>query len=283
MRFTEQAEPEVRMKAFASDQAPGDNEWPDAWALVEVEPQGWMCTLPLHELVDLIRERATDVQLRGLSYAWIGQHLAIELGPASVVASAEEWLSLCRRLLDAAGSTQGLYELPGTQPWSGPTVEVAIGAIALNGEQQQLSPTAELAALGRFGEDEFVELFGMGWNRAEASGDQEFLSSSHGPLYLWGTPPQLGAALDYDSGALAIGIPRGSWGGHQLRYELDSPIPVTRTMSDEEIDDVLRGHLRRRRRSFGWCRYCGEQVAPEHRYEPGVCHGCARSRFGVVY
>lgn len=142
------------MKAFATEPPSLDNEWPDAWALVEVDPTHWMCTLPVHELVELIRTKASDAHLRDLPYAWLGRDLAIEFGPARVVGTADDWLSLCRRLLDSAESTAAVSELPGTRPWSGPTSEVATRSIAVGDSEQphHRSPVALLAAAGGFDE-----------------------------------------------------------------------------------------------------------------------------------
>lgn len=286
MEFTEQPEVRVQMKAFATAPPTAGNEWPDAWGLVEVGPPRWMCTLPVHELVGLVRGGVPDVDLRRLPYQWLGADLVIQFGPACVIGSADDWLSLCRRLLDSAESTEGVYELPGTQPWSGPTLEVAVRSIAVGDseEPEHRSPVAQLAAAGGFDEREFVELFGADWAPSAKAHNQDEISILDERLFLWGTPPQLGAVVAHDGNYLEIGIPRGSWPGPgELRYRIDDPTPISREVPDEEIRDAVQDHLRRRRRSFGWCRYCGERVAPEQRFEPGVCYGCASTWFGVVY
>jgi len=50
-----------------------------------------------------------------------------------------------------------------------------------------------------------------------------------------------------------------------------------------ELEGWIAAALRARQEQFAACRYCGERVAPEHRYDDETCQGCASSQMGVVY
>ncbi len=49
------------------------------------------------------------------------------------------------------------------------------------------------------------------------------------------------------------------------------------------IANVVMEAMRKRRSEFHKCRYCGELVPVEHRYDGNTCHGCASKHLGVVY
>ena len=287
MHFTEQPDLQVRMKTYVSRFARADDEWPQAWTHVEVEHSQWSCTVPVHELVHIVLTRSADYDLRRLPHQWQGEEFTLELGPAALTGTAKDWLTLCRRLIDAAESAEGVYELPDTRPWPGERFPVFLQGIVVAGEALQftptLSPVNRLALAGGFALREFVGLFGAGWVEWESvHTDDAFRFDDD--LFLWGSPAQLGATADVVERRLKIGIPRATWSGPaHLGYELTEPTPISRDLSDEQIRGIVGPLLTRRRRSFTWCRYCGDRLAPEHRFKPSVCYGCATEWFGVIY
>jgi hypothetical protein len=68
MQFTEQPSIQIRMKTYVSRFASDDDEWPQAWALAEVEPSQWSCTVPVHELVHIVLARSVHSDLRRLPH-----------------------------------------------------------------------------------------------------------------------------------------------------------------------------------------------------------------------
>jgi hypothetical protein len=149
---------------------------------------------------------------------------------------------------------------------------------------------AELAARVMLATDEFIELFGTGWRRS-APHDYDYdadpsggLSGPSEPWYVAGEPPQL--MLRPHSDALDLAIPHGRWtrGTHGLAYEPDSQRTIwLRDWNSTVVSDVVAYLLKRRRRTFRYCRYCKRQTPPELRAEIDVCMGCAGSVLGVVY
>lgn len=277
----------VDLKAYAGMfQSAASDELPATWAIVEVGPESWMATLPVHELFDVVNDGSREVHLGGIPHHWHHEALVLELGPVWVSGSREEWRSLCWRLADTQRTTEGLYETPGAREWAGPVTEMAVADVGVDGAVPErgsnLSPMEELAMAGGFTRDDFIEIFGAAWVPSESAVDDHVLRYIH-PVFVWGEPPQLAAGIDRSG--LVIGRPRGEWAGgtHGLIYELDDPTPVDSSMPQAEVREIVRGHLRRRRRSLGWCRYCGVPLPPERRWEPGVCQGCAMVWFGVVF
>lgn len=276
----------ISLRAFVSQLSPPEAEWPSCYVVVDTEPEHWMATLPLDEIVEIIESRGMP-PLRGIPWRWDAHDLVVEFGPVHLWGTGDEWLSLARRLIDAARSAGQLYEAPGTRPWSGPSEDLRVtelapgeqGLMAHRGENRSTSP---LAKAGGFSDDEFLELFGLDWRpalNAQDSGRPETLLDQ---VYLWGEPVQL-AALVSPSG-LSIGQPAGQWVGHEgVTYEAVDLVPVSGDMPRPMIETFVKERLRRRRRSFTWCRYCGNQLVPEARYDRETCFGCATFVFGVVY
>lgn len=54
-------------------------------------------------------------------------------------------------------------------------------------------------------------------------------------------------------------------------------------ISDAELSQLLQEAQQARARQFTTCRFCGQQVPPEHRHERDVCHGCAEAHLGIVH
>jgi hypothetical protein len=186
-----------------------------------------------------------------------------------------------------AESAENVYELPDIQPWAGGRLPVSMTTIVVAGEAlpeaPPLSPIDTLAQAGGFEPREFVELFGAGWMEWEhAHSPGEFRLDDH--LFLWGSPAQLGATVNVTERRLQVGTPRATWSGPaHLGYELSETKTISRDLSDEEVRAIVAPLLARRRRSFTWCRYCGGRLAPERRFEPTVCYGCATTWLSIVY
>jgi hypothetical protein len=68
-----------------------------------------------------------------------------------------------------------------------------------------------------------------------------------------------------------------------VTYDAVNLVPVSSDMPRRMIEAFVKERLRRRRRSFTWCRYCGNHLVPEARYDRETCFGCATLVFGVVY
>lgn len=264
----------VSMRGYISQMADGDAEWPATYVVVDTSPERWKATLELTGLIDILDGRQGG--LRRIPHEWDGEDLVVELGPVHVRGDRQGWRALARRVLGAAGSSAELYDVPAARPWGGPSVTIPVGDVGVPGEPEASSVDSTLAAAGGFSEEEFGELFGFGWQLVEPSAE------SAPAVYLWGNPAQLGAQIT--DGRLHLGQPRGSWPGPgELHMELVEPTVVDGSQPRPMIESFVADLLRRRRRTFTWCRYCGDPVAPEQRLERNVCHGCGTSVLGVVY
>lgn len=295
-----EARHQVRMEAFISRFASADEEWPAAWALVRVEPEGWMCTLPLAELVRCLQTTETDAHLRGVPHSWSADGLTMGLGPVSVTASADEWLRLCRRLIDTGVGAEHAVELPDTQPWTGRVEPTAIDEIVIG---DTVAPTPRgprelIADAGGFTPDEVTELLGHSWSvcedayRPRPALDDLFADPAAprsvdlelGDVLLWGDPCQLGALISADGRSLWIGVPKGRWvSTHELEYELTDLVSIGRHLSDDTIGDHVRTRLTRRRRTMRWCRYCGDRFPPEWRFGEDACDPCAVGLLKIIH
>lgn len=281
--------PSVRMQGYVSQFASVESEWPDAYVIVQTSPDHWMATLPLGELVSIL-DRKAFVPLREIPYRWLGDDLVVEFGPVHVRGDTPAWLTLARRVLGAAGSTSGLFEVPGTRPWGGPAVEVSVRRVLVGDEPAGESESAQdgeltadtrLALTCGMSNAEFQEIFGWGWRTWPGHPkDPESLFSPS--LFFWGEPPQLGAELSED-GTLRIGEPAGEWWGPgEVTMHLDLPTVVGPETPRPLIEAYVREVLRRRRRKFSWCRRCGRQVPPEEREHRDLCYGCGEGEFEMV-
>jgi hypothetical protein len=272
----------VSMRGYLGDLRTSD-EWPDGWAIVTVEPGHWLATLPIHELRRLL-DGADDVDLMGIPYRWRFEWLVLELGPARVIGTADEWWRLCRLLTDTAGSTAGLYEVPHAQPWNRPATEVSITSIEVNGETidvpYYVEPSPEVTVLARaggFATREFVELFGAQWRLPGG-----LVSYEYPLVYVLGHPWQLAAVVD-DEG-LSLGKPKPRWHGIVEQYlEVVDRVPIDGTMPTAELVEIAQRLMRSRRRSFSWCRYCARQIPPELRFDRNTCDSCGSIWYGYIH
>lgn len=125
---------QVVTRGFASDRVERTHhEWPDSWAIVRVEPSGWMATIPVVNLTRALSSGAADVPMHGLRYRWETDRLVLELGPAHVVGDRTQWRAWIDRLLDAAGSAAELYESPRPYPWDSPPTLVEVDRVLVPG------------------------------------------------------------------------------------------------------------------------------------------------------
>jgi hypothetical protein len=271
------------MRGYISQMADGGAEWPTTYVVVDTSPERWKATLELTGLIDILDGR--EGGLRRIPHQWDGEDLVVELGPVHVRGDRQGWRTLARRVLGAAGSSADLYDVPAARPWGGPSVTIPVDQVGVLDDQgapradepETTSVDSILAAAGGFSEEEFGQLFGFGWQPVEPT------AVSTPPVYLWGNPAQLGAQTSED-GRLQLGQPRGSWPEPgELHMELVEPTVVDSSQPRPMIETFVADLLRRRRRTFTWCRYCGDPLAPEQRLERNVCHGCGTSVLGVVY
>lgn len=135
---------------------------------------------------------------------------------------------------------------------------------------------------------DFVEVFGAAWDvlplqHLDLDADPADSGTSRGPWLVTGEPYQL--MLRIWNGGMELGMPKGRWiGVHDLWYR-----PEARHSFDlglrllDEAAPVVENLLRRRRRSFRYCRYCRRQTGPENRLSDDCCHACASVWRGVVY
>lgn len=274
------------MRGYISRLASPDDPWPETYVVVSTSPESWMATFSTAELMDVLDGRET-ARLRRIPYRWQGDHLVVSFGPAHVRGDAEGWLALARRVVDSASSAGELLEAPGARSWSGPTVLLPIDAVDVPSDARgrgdaarPKTPDARLAAAGGFSDEEFCDLFGLGWRRAESSSQDELFATE---TFLWGDPVQLAAEIDVE-GRLRVGLPAGRWNGPGgLEFDVPDPVPLDASMPQPVIESFVRDLLRRRRRTFSWCRYCGKPLAPEDRMERDVCYGCGTSVLGYAY
>jgi hypothetical protein len=276
----------VNMRGYISRMASPDDPWPETYVVVSTSPESWMATFSTEELTDVLDGRSA-ARLRGIPCRWQGDELLVSFGPVHVRGDAEGWLALARRVVDRASSAGELLEAPGARPWSGPTVLLPVDAVDVPGEARgggdtttPEKPDSRLAAAGGFSDEEFRDLFGVGWRRVESPRQDELLAAE---TFLWGEPVQLAAQIDVER-RLRVGLPSGRWNGPGgLEFDVPDPVPLDASMPQPVIESFVRDLLRRRRRAFSWCRYCGKPLAPEDRMEREVCYGCGTSVLGYVY
>lgn len=273
------------MRGYVSTFAPPDEGWPTTYVIVQTSPEAWMATLPLDELMQAVEERRS-VPLREIPHQWKGDEFVVELGPVRLRGNSEEWRALGRRLLHGAGSASELYEAPGTTPWTGSAETISVEELQPEHGSGHLvaalgtpSPTSVLANAGGFSGEQFTELFGLGWRPASARDQGELFEDD---LFVWGEPPQLAAAVSPDG--LRVGLPGGEWHGPgEFKRMIVDPVAVDAAVPEPMVEAFVKDLLRRRRRTFTWCRYCGDQLTPELRDERDLCFGCASGVLGTVY
>lgn len=84
-----------------------------------------------------------------------------------------------------------------------------------------------------------------------------------------------------------VRIPCVHWlGPHSPRSSSRPDASVGITTGPEgllEALDLIHAGVRKRRRQYRTCRFCGERFPPEHRFEKDVCDGCAERHLGVIH
>lgn len=263
----------VSMRGYISRLAPPDDPWPEAYVVVVTSPHTWMTTFSLGELIAVLDGQG-PATLRGIPYAWHDAELVVSFGPAQVVGDREGWLALARRLVESASSASELLEAPGARRWSGATESLSVDAVELgdgargrgDGATPQ-TPDAMLAAAGGFSDAEFLDVFGFGWRPGRSLEEDELFAAE---VFVRGSPVQLAAAVGKD-GKLGVGRPSGRWNGPgSLEYTVDDAVALDGGMPRQVIESHVSDLLRRRRRTFSWCRYCGSPLAPENRLARGL-------------
>ncbi len=73
----------------------------------------------------------------------------------------------------------------------------------------------------------------------------------------------------------------GVYKKHSLSW--DTLHSLEKKEQQELVLDLLMKTINFRKRQYRKCQFCGEKVAPEHRFDQNTCHGCASEHFGVVY
>jgi hypothetical protein len=129
--------------------------------------------------------------------------------------------------------------------------------------------------------DEFVRVLGAGW-RQETSLPED----THERWFVAGEPPQL--ALGFDGVDVFLARPFGRWAGtHQLLWHFDSRHRFRSEdvhLRPEGLIETADQIVRRRRRSFRWCRICRELTAPEwFMRDEGYCMSCTTDHHHVVF
>lgn len=47
--------------------------------------------------------------------------------------------------------------------------------------------------------------------------------------------------------------------------------------------ELMLKTINTRKRHYRKCRFCGDKVAREHRFDRDTCHGCASEQYGILY
>ncbi|GAA2147107.1 hypothetical protein GCM10009844_24000 [Nocardioides koreensis] len=160
----------------------------------------------------------------------------------------------------------------------------------MNDDEMAQDRTGELAEILGMPARDFAELFGAGWTENDGPVWHDYDSDPSGggglPVTPWmiaGDPPQLMIRVFHHGVFLAQ--PEGEWrhGSHGLEYRpgLQRYLPSDEfgTRGPEMIGELLR----RRRRTFRYCRFCRGLTPPELRIDKDVCMGCGTEWYGVVY
>lgn len=150
--------------------------------------------------------------------------------------------------------------------------------------------TAELAERLEMPLLEFAELFGAGWVENEGPVRHDYDSDPSGgdgmPVTPWmiaGEPPQLMIRVFHHG--VFVAEPEGQWrhGSHGLEYHPGMQRYLARDDFATRGQETVAEMLKRRQRTFRYCRFCRHPTPPELRFEKEVCMGCATEWYGVVY
>lgn len=149
------------------------------------------------------------------------------------------------------------------------------------------SPLVILTQVTGLDQRAFIDLFGAAWSRVghEPDGyryDTDLLSAPV-QLFVFGDPTQLAAKVTpiFPDVQLTIGLPEVCWDGHTPTMSIIDEVEISLPIDQEEVRHIVTRLLRKRRRTFRYCRYCGTVTPPEH--GGATCHGCRSQWLGVVF
>ena len=86
----------ISLRGFLSQFSEPGVEWPTCYVIVATDPEHWMATLPLEELMEIVDSDARP-PLRDIPWTWDDQDLVVSLGPVHLRGSRDEWRSLARQ------------------------------------------------------------------------------------------------------------------------------------------------------------------------------------------
>jgi hypothetical protein len=94
-----------------------------------------------------------------------------------------------------------------------------------------------------------------------------------------------GIFIQVSSRGVEIRIPTVVWHGP---HDPEPSLTLWKSLRWEKVDEfglvkLLAQASEARRQEFRRCRFCGREVAPEHRHDDRTCHGCAERHLGVVH
>jgi hypothetical protein len=140
--------------------------------------------------------------------------------------------------------------------------------------------TSLLACRLGLADGDFVEVFGAGWQRLP---DQDEDPDPLGDWHVAGEPYQV--ALRPQRDGVELGMPVGQWvSAGTLHWQVGEREHVAVGPDLAEAAQAAVGDLlRRRRRTFRYCRYCRSHTAPEQLLNPDTCYACGTTWLGAVY
>ena len=139
--------------------------------------------------------------------------------------------------------------------------------------------------------EEFIEVFGLGWQ--EVAVPPHFLldpmdfdglvDDDHGTWHITGEPPQL--MMRVAGRGIEVAVPRGEWRSPNALVLVPVNIAALADtcVLDASTPHVLNELLRKRRSTFRYCRYCRSLTPPEMREARNVCYPCAEMLHPRVY
>ena len=148
--------------------------------------------------------------------------------------------------------------------------------------------TSELAEWLTLPLEAVVDALGSPWYELTSAGDSIRCGRDlvAGAWLYAGDPPQVMIGLIVGQ-AILVAVPRGEWQDlGRLTYRPSASIEEVQHDHPnvlEALAAAVQRAVRKRRRSFFWCRVCRRLTPPEDRHEDRVCMGCASQHWGIVY
>ncbi|WP_462411450.1 hypothetical protein [Neobacillus sp. Marseille-QA0830] len=97
-------------------------------------------------------------------------------------------------------------------------------------------------------------------------------------------PTNLGLEFGYEAVQWDGPIPSpypGMFKKHFVNWETIES--MNKEKQKQTLFELLLKTINLRKRQYRKCKFCGEKVAIEHRFNQDTCHGCATEQYGVVY